>query len=127
MLFSVLSPSPTPPSTLLTTQLLFHLPPPRGLSFLQPLHPLRLPRRRLVRHRLPPNLKQQVVQSAEASVRVVRLFPRVVGLDYEGVRFGRVVARGEDGGAEDWWEEGEEGGGWEAEGGFGGDSGRMES
>jgi len=62
------------------------------------------------------------VQSAEARRGVVGLLAGVVGLDDEGGGFGRVVAGGEEGGVQDWREEGEEVGGWEAEGGFGGDS-----
>ena len=63
------------------------------------------------------------MQSAEAGVCVVGLFPRVVGLDDQGVGFGRVVAGGEERLAEERREEGQDGGGGEAERGFGGDSG----
>lgn len=62
------------------------------------------------------------MESTEASVRIVSLFPGFIGLDDQGVGFGGVVARGEERLAQDWREEGEDGGGGEAEGGFGGDS-----
>ena len=115
---SILPPSPTPPSSFLPTLPLFHLPPLRRLSFLQPLHPLRLPRSRLIRHILPPNLQNQGVQSAKASVGVISLLPRIVRLDNQRIRLWSMVSRGQERLAQDGREEGEDGGCEEAEGGF---------
>lgn len=58
---SILPPPSTPPSSLLPTLPLFHLPALRRLSFLQPLHALRLPCARLVRHILASDFEDQGV------------------------------------------------------------------
>lgn len=118
---SILSPS-TPPRTFLAALLLLHLPPPCRLSFLQLLDPLRLSRRRFIGDRFAPNREQKVVQSPKASIGVIYLLARIVGLDDQRIRLRRVIAGAEDCWAEDCWEKREERGGWEAERGFGGDS-----
>jgi hypothetical protein len=82
---SVLSTTTASPRSFLPALSLFHLPALRRFSFLQFLHTLGLPCSRLVGHILAPNLEDQGVQSAEASVRIVGLFPRVIGLDDQAV------------------------------------------
>lgn len=90
------TPSPTPPRTLLLTPLLLHLPRPRLIRLLQPLHTPDLLCTRLSRHHLPSGLHDQVLQFAKAGVDVLGLFAAVVGLDDDVTGFGGVVARGEN-------------------------------
>jgi hypothetical protein len=117
-LSSVLPPPPTPPSSLLPTQPLLQPPPPRSLRLLQPLHALRLPRRRLIRHTISPKLHNQRVQSSKTSSSIISLFPRIISLNNQRVRLGSVIARREERLAQDWREEGEDGRRGYAEGGF---------
>lgn len=95
------------------------LPPRRRLGLLQLLHPLRLFRTRLSRHSISPRLNDQVVQFAEARVHIVGLLAGVVGLDDHVAGFRGVVPAGEDILVEQLGEKGEQGGGGDAQGGFG--------
>ena len=58
------------------------------------------------------------MQPPETVIHVVGLLARVVCLDDKFIGSGGMVAGGEDVGAEELGEEREEGGGWDAEGGF---------
>lgn len=89
---SIISSSSTPPGRLFATLPLFHLPAPRRLSFLQLFYPFRLPRRCLIGNHFSSNLEDQRVQSSKAGGSIVGLFPRVVGLNDQGVGLGRMVA-----------------------------------
>ena len=116
-LSSIIPPTP-PPSALLRTLLLLHLPPPPPPRFLQSLNPLLLLVGGLTRYRLPACCYDQLVQFAKTGIGVIGLFARVVGLDHEIRGFGCVVAGSQDGWMQERREQGEKGGGWEAEGGF---------
>jgi len=89
---SIIPPPRAPPSSLLRTLPLLHLPPPRSLGLRQSFNPLRLPRLRLIRNSVLTQFLNQSVQSAETGRGIIGLLARVVGLDYQGGVLGRMVA-----------------------------------
>lgn len=86
------APPSTPSCRLLLTLELFHLPRPRLIRLLQPLHAPYLLRTRLTGHHVPPRVDDQLLQLAETRVDVVVLLATVVGLYDDVVGFGGVVA-----------------------------------
>lgn len=123
---SVIPPAASPRRFLLALKL-FHLSSPSSLSFLQLGDPFRLLWACLARDGLPSSICDQFVQPPKGRVYILRLLARVVGLDDKLRRLGSVVARGQDVWAQQWREERQDGGGGDADGSFGGDSGRVGS
>jgi hypothetical protein len=82
---SILATSTASPRSFLPTLALFHFPASRRFGFLQLCHALCLPGSRLVGNIFASDFQDQGVQSTEASVRIVGLFSRVVGLDDQGI------------------------------------------
>lgn len=78
---SIITPSPTPPSTLLLAPELLHLPPSSGLGFLQFRYPLQLLWTSLAWHCLVSSVGDQLVQAFKAGIDVIGLLSAVVCLD----------------------------------------------